>query len=65
MRLKEFFLDQNDDQFNYAKDDLRKPSKFTPKPGRKPALDFYLKSLERIILNSETRKCKFNVSKEE
>ena len=65
MRLKEFFLDQNDDQFNYTKVDLRKPSKFTPKPGREPALDFYLKSLERVILNSEARKCKFNVSKEE
>ena len=67
MRLKELFLDRNDDQFNYTKDDLRKPSKFTHKPGREPALDFYLKSLERVIviLNSEARKCKFNVSKEE
>ena len=34
MRLKEFLLDQNDDQFNYTKVDLRKPPNFTPKPGR-------------------------------
>ena len=65
MRLKEFFLDQNDDQFNYTKDDLRKPSNFTLKPGREPALDFHLKSLERVILNSKACKCKFSVSKEE
>ena len=37
----------------------------TPKPDREPALDFYLKSLETVLLNSEERKCKFNVSKEE
>ena len=50
MRLKEFFLHQNDDQFNHTKDDLRKLSKFTLKPSREPTLDFYLYSLERVIL---------------
>ena len=55
MRLKEFFYDKDasssdSDQYdfenNYDNHEFRKQSKFTPKAGREPALDLYLKHLE-------------------
>ena len=72
MRLKEFFhdkdatssdSDQYDFENNYDNREFRKPSKFTPKTGREPALDLYLKHLERTIMQAKPHHRKSNVSK--
>ena len=54
MCFKEFFhknendTDDNrtDTEHDYRHHDFRKPSTFTPKAGREPTLDLYLKTLE-------------------
>ena len=61
MRLKEFFhknendSDDNitDTEHDYGHRDFRKPSTFPPKGGREPALDLYLKTIERTILKAK------------
>ena len=56
MRLKEYFHNinmstasdaSNTGECDYAKREFRKPSTFKPKPNREPALDLYLKYLEK------------------
>ena len=37
----------NTKEHDYEKREFRKPSTFTPKPNREPALDLYLKHLEK------------------
>ena len=72
IRLKEFFhdkdaassdSDQYDFENNYDNHEFRKQSKFTPKAGREPALDLYLKHLERTIMQAKPHHRKSNVSK--
>ena len=77
IRLKEFFhenetassdSDQKDKNSNRNYDNehsFRKPSNFTPKSGREPALDLYLKHLERNIIQAKPEPCKSNLSKTE
>ena len=72
MRLKEIFHDkhttssesnQNDFENNYDNREFRKPSKFTPKAVREPALDLYLKHFECTIMKAKPQHHKSNVSK--
>ena len=72
MHLKEFFhdkdatssdSDQYDFENNYDNSEFRKPSKFTPKARREPALDLYLKHLERTIMQAKPHHRKSNVYK--
>ena len=72
MCLKEFFhdkdatssdSDQYDFENNYDNRQFRKPSKFSPKAGREPAIDLYLKHLERTIMQAKPHHRKSNVSK--
>ena len=74
MRLNEFFHDreavssdseQSDHNNSYDKHSFHKPSNFTPKSGREPALDLYLKYLERNIMHAKPQPCKSNISKME
>ena len=62
MRLKEFFHDKNNstesktsdtNENDYETRAFRKPSTFTPKPNREPALDLYLKYLENSIMKAK------------
>ena len=61
MCLNEFFHDseavssdseQSEHNNSYDEDSFHKPSNFTPKFGREPALDLYLKYLERNIMHA-------------
>ena len=71
--MKEFFhKNENvsddsttDTEHDYGHRDFRKPSTFTPKAGREPALDLYLKTIERTILKAKPRPCKSNLFKAE
>ena len=72
MRLKEYFHDINKatdsdasstNEHDYEKREFRKPSTFTPKPNSEPALDLYLKHLEKSIMQAKPRKNKSNISK--
>ena len=74
MRLNEFFHDreavssdseQSDHNNSYDEHSFHKPSNFTPKSGREPALDLYLKYLERNIMHAKPQPCKSNISKTE
>ena len=74
MRLNEFFHDreavsldseQSDHNNSYDEHSFHKPSNFTPKSGREPALDLYLKYLERNIMHAKPQPCKSNISKME
>ena len=67
MCLKEFFHDKNSspesetpgtNENDYVTGAFRKPSTFTPKPNREPALDLYLKHLENSIMKAKPRKHK-------
>ena len=67
MRLKEFFHDKNNstesetsdtNENDYETRAFRKPSTFTPKLNREPALDLYLKHLENSIMKAKPRKNK-------
>ena len=73
MQLKEFFhrnekdSDDNstDTKHDYRHHDICRPSTFTPKAWREPALDLYWKTVERTILKAKPRPCKSNLSKAE
>ena len=65
MRLKEYFHDiykatdsdvSNRKEHDYEKHEFRKPSTFTPKPNREPALDLYLKHLVKSTMQAKLRK---------
>ena len=68
MHLKEFFHDKNNSETSDTNENdcetraFRKPSTFTPKPNREPALDLYLKHLENSIMKAKPRKNKSNIS---
>ena len=74
MRLNEFLHDreavssdseQSNHYNSYDKHSFHKPSDFTPKSGREPALDLYVKYLERNIMHAKPQLCKSNISKTE
>ena len=65
MHLKEFFPDKNNstesktsdtNENDYETRAFRKPSTFTSKPNREPALDLYLKHLENSIMKAKPQK---------
>ena len=71
MRLKEFFHDKNNstqsetsdtNENDYKMHVFRKPSTFTAKPKREPALDLYLKHLENSIMKVKPLTKKSNIS---
>ena len=67
MRLKEYFA--NDDNTNTEPSDDRtykKPSKWTPSPGRDQALDCYINGVERAVLqHASNNKLRSNITRQE
>ena len=68
LRLKEYFADS--DNTNTAPSDdttYKKPSKWTPSPGRDQALDCYISGVERAILQhaSNKNKLRSNITRQE
>ena len=67
MRLKEYSYD--DDQTNTQQTDnpmYKKPSKWTPSPGRDQALDCYINAVERAILQrTHNNKLRSNITRRE